>query len=762
MRFYARLGILSALIVFAVGLLSLEAQVVTATVAAAAEPRYTIVNSSTNKVYVLGDCVQGCAYNQAGTVTVIDGNTLSEQTVNVSYKPVGIAANFTTNKIYVAGCTDNYCSNPGVLTVIDGNTLSTQSVSIGHNPAALTVNSTTNKIYVACTGSVTVIDGATLATQSVTARNIPTAIAVNQTTNKIYAVYSEYSSYGVVFVIDGNTLATQRVVVGFLPVSVVVDATTNKIFVANQCGQSSYGCGRGTVTAIDGRTLASYETYVGYRPGPIGVNTSTHTVFVANQCGSYNNCSGQGSVYGIDETTYSYSGVTVGINPQDLEVDAVSNRVYVSNFYACPTCYGTSTVTAVDWARLTAFPVAVGTSPSQMAFNPQTDQLYVPNAVDNTVSVIGGHAKLKFVSVTPCRLVDTRNSGPIQGGTSQTFNVPQLGGCNIPNSAAAYALNVTVVPHGNLSYLTLWPSGPRVPQISTMNSLDGRVKANAATIAAGLNAAVSVYVTDTTDVILDINGYYTPASQQSYQFYPLTPCRLVDTRNANGDLGGPYLHGAQERDFPVNQSACLPHNVTIKAYSLNITAIPHPAGQQLGYLTVWSAGDSRPTVSTLNNPTATYVANAALVPAGANGGIAVYPDQNTDVAIDVNGYFAAPGQGGLSLYPASLCRVIDTRSYPYYQPFSGQMAIGVLGSNCSVANASQAYVFNATVVPSPSLGYLTLWADRGTQPVVSTLNAPDGAVTSNMAIVPNLDGMTDAYAAGTTHLILDLYGFFAP
>ena len=48
------------------------------------------------------------------------------------------------------------------------------------------------------------------------------------------------------------------------------------------------------------------------------------------------------------------------------------------------------------------------------------------------------------------------------------------------------------------------------------------------------------------------------------------------------------------------------------------------------------------------------------------------------------------------------------------------------------------------------------------QPVVSTLNAIDGAITSNMAIVPNVNGKTDAYASGTTQLVLDISSYFAP
>jgi hypothetical protein len=76
--------------------------------------------------------------------------------------------------------------------------------------------------------------------------------------------------------------------------------------------------------------------------------------------------------------------------------------------------------------------------------------------------------------------------------------------------------------------------------------------------------------------------------------------------------------------------------------------------------------------------------------------------------------------------------------------------------------AAQAYVFNATVVPAPSLGYLTLWAFGKAQPIVSTLNALDGSITSNMGIVPGFNGKVEAYASGLTQMILDISSYFAP
>jgi hypothetical protein len=197
------------------------------------------------------------------------------------------------------------------------------------------------------------------------------------------------------------------------------------------------------------------------------------------------------------------------------------------------------------------------------------------------------------------------------------------------------------------------------------------------------------------------------------------------------------------------------------AYSFNATVVPYPAGEQLGYLTLWPAGQNQPAVSTLNNPTATVVANGALVPAGTNGKIDAFTYDSTDLIIDVNGYLGTPGQSGYSLYPAAPCRVYDSRANGGL-PFQGERTVNVINSPCAPPSNSTGYVLNATVVPSGSLGYLTLWPDGENMPNVSTLNACDGKVTSNLAIVPNLDGSIKSYLSDLGQLILDISGYSAP
>jgi hypothetical protein len=375
----------------------------------------------------------------------------------------------------------------------------------------------------------------------------------------------------------------------------------------------------------------------------------------------------------------------------------------------------------------------------------------------------------------PCRAVDTRTTNtPIIAESVRTFN-PGGGACTAlptPTSGVmAYAMNVTVLPHGPLTFLTVWPAGELQPVVSTLNSPDGRSKANAAIVTGGTNGQVSVYASNTTDVVLDVSGYFIAAiaSPPTYTFFPITPCRVVDTRFANGQFGSPSLVAGQQRTFQLDMSEC--HLSTAPeqaggAFSINVTVIPK-GNKPVGFVTVWGTSVNNPDTpltSTVNAPTGTLTANAAIIAVNpiTGEGVSVFASDETDIAIDVNGYFAI-GQldpGGLSLYTLPPCRILDTRPAGEFQ---NMRTIPVTtDNNCSVSGAAKAYVLNATVVPPGPLTYLTLWADGTIQPVVSTLNAADGVTSSNMAIVESTNGSIDAFASQTTQLILDISAYFAP
>ena len=403
-----------------------------------------------------------------------------------------------------------------------------------------------------------------------------------------------------------------------------------------------------------------------------------------------------------------------------------------------------------------------------------------PASLTNLVSVSGGGSPsanvgdltlitpppvaLRFVPLPPCRVADTRKpNGPfggpqIPGGGTRDFIIPNSA-CGVPATAQAYSLNVAVVPSGPLGYLTVWPAGQAQPVASTLNSLDGRIKSNAAIVPAGSGGAVTVFASNPTQVVLDINGYFVPATDPTaLAFYPVTPCRVVDTRKPTAPLGGPSLTGGQGRTFPILSASACNIPATAQAYSLNFAAVPPGP---LGYLTAWPTGQAQPVVASLNALTGTVTANAAIVPAGTGGAIDIFASNTTNLVIDINGYFAPAATGGLSLYNVTPCRVLDSRKPAGTPPFSGALDISVAGSACGIPVASQAYVLSATVVPPGALGYLSLWPQGQSQPVVSTLNALDGAVTSNLALVPTTNGSVSVFASNPTHLVLDISGYFA-
>ncbi|HXN48149.1 MAG TPA: hypothetical protein VN893_15990 [Bryobacteraceae bacterium] len=372
----------------------------------------------------------------------------------------------------------------------------------------------------------------------------------------------------------------------------------------------------------------------------------------------------------------------------------------------------------------------------------------------------------RFVPVTPCRAVDTRFSvgplgGPALDGRSwRSFAIP-TSACEIPTTAQAYSLNVTVVPHGPLSYLTLWPTGMDQPVVSTLNSFEGNVVANAAIAPAGQNGAVSVFASanSPTDVILDINGYFDSTAGDS--FYPLQPHRVADTRRGADSLGGPSLSAGETRDFPIALDSFLP--MTAAAYSMNVTVVPDG---YLGFLTAWPTGQPQPFASTLNSWTGKVAANAAIVPAGANGSTSVYVTNPTDVILDINGYFAPAGSpGAATFYPVAPCRVEDTRETGGGPVLAAgeTRSFAIPESGCGIPSSAAAYALNITVVPDGPLSYLTAWPTGSPKPFVSTLNSFDGTVVANAAIVPaGTDGAVSVYVTNQTHVILDINGYFAP
>lgn len=158
---------------------------------------------------------------------------------------------------------------------------------------------------------------------------------------------------------------------------------------------------------------------------------------------------------------------------------------------------------------------------------------------------------LVFVAMPPCRVVDTRAMymyappfGPpsLMPGPARSFPLQSSTVCSIPSTALAYSLNVTVVPPGPLGYLIIWATGQPQPGTVTIDDLPGDIRNNAAMVMAGTpNGSVSVVVSQNTDLVIDINGYFvapTGAAGPTGPTGPTGATGATGTMGATGATGG--------------------------------------------------------------------------------------------------------------------------------------------------------------------------------------------------------------------------------
>ncbi len=159
-----------------------------------------------------------------------------------------------------------------------------------------------------------------------------------------------------------------------------------------------------------------------------------------------------------------------------------------------------------------------------------------------------------------------------------------------------------------------------------------------ATTPAHAAGTVNVVVQSNAQTATLTNGYFYVTPAPPATFYTLSPCRLVDTRNAAGALGGPALVGSGRRNFTLTNTCGVP--TTAKAISVNLTVTTAAAP---GFVSLFPGDGIAPPTSNINFSTGQTRANNAVVLLATNGAgtLAVLNGAAGTVhfILDVNGYF---------------------------------------------------------------------------------------------------------------------------
>lgn len=389
----------------------------------------------------------------------------------------------------------------------------------------------------------------------------------------------------------------------------------------------------------------------------------------------------------------------------------------------------------------------------------------------------------------PQRLVDTRSAqlGLLELPTGslgsdlavrmapmvpQRFVVSEAGG--LPLAAEGVAFNITAVNPSAKGYLTMYPcasTATAVPSTSTLNFRAGVTIANSTTLQPDATGGVCVVASKATDVILDATG----SLDDRFVALP-TPQRLLDTRAGetgliempDGSLGGDFdfrFGVDQYFQFDLGGIGGVPEGHYM---ALNVVAV-NPSAK--GYLTVYPCeGVAPPATSTLNFTAGVTIANSIIVLGSPS--LCVRTSQETDVIIDVTGYFEDGFLGGEPV------RLLDSRTGQTgeleqpggslgadlaapFQPNVPQRFV-LLGPGPDVFGAG--YALNITAVNPAAKGYLTVYpcASVGTPvPATSTLNFSKGITIANAQIIdPDPSNGLCVVASQATHLIVDATGTF--
>ncbi len=279
------------------------------------------------------------------------------------------------------------------------------------------------------------------------------------------------------------------------------------------------------------------------------------------------------------------------------------------------------------------------------------------NVVVDVEGYIGTTGDL-YNPIDPLRICDTRPGNPsnLQGQESQCnsktlspntpLSVQVAGIADIPLSAVAAVVNITVADSSGGGYVTVYPASSTPPVSSNVNFTKGELISNRAVVGLSPSGKIDIISNTSTDVIVDIAGYYS-ASGSSYN--PLLPARIADSRC---DTTSPPSYCPSENLPSTNMSffALGPgsqENLTVAgidsvplsatAVVLNVTVT---STTRASYLTLWPSGTPRPVASDLNWQPGTTIANLVVADVGKNGQVSLYNNGgSTEVIVDIEGYY---------------------------------------------------------------------------------------------------------------------------
>ncbi len=268
-------------------------------------------------------------------------------------------------------------------------------------------------------------------------------------------------------------------------------------------------------------------------------------------------------------------------------------------------------------------------------------------------------------------------------------------------------------------------------------------------------------------------SYTVVISGTGLQFYPLpVPVRLLDTRSGQTACSAP---GA-----PITGGTALTQNArnfcgipaSAKAVTGNVTVVLPGAN---GFLTIYpSDAATQPTAANTNFAAGDVLNNVFTVGLGAaDGAFKMFASTTVESVVDITGYYAPPGTGGLFFHPLPKpIRLLETRASqpgcftPGTQLTANTDTTEQGTTSCdgvTIPPTALALVGNATTVFPSANGFITLYpANAASRPLAASGNYRASTVlNSPFTVGLSPAGQFKIYTVATTDVVIDVLGYFS-
>lgn len=243
-------------------------------------------------------------------------------------------------------------------------------------------------------------------------------------------------------------------------------------------------------------------------------------------------------------------------------------------------------------------------------------------------------------------------------------------------------------------------------------------------------------------------------------FVPVSPFRLVDTRDGTGAVRTGPLGPAESMRVPIAGVGPVPRDAA--AVAVNVTAVDVPVEN---FVTVFPGGTARPLTSNLNAGPGRPVPNLVVIGVGSDGSIEIFNSiGSANILVDVFGYYSAAT--GDRLNPVSPARLFDTRDgtgiRPGKVPDGTPIDVQVAGKAGVPQFGASAVVMNLTVTEPESPGWMRCTPTGQTAATTSNVNFAAWDTVPNLVICKIGDGgriTIDGRGPGA-HVIGDVFGYF--